>query len=75
MSPPKKRNPAAPASANGAAQNLLATVTITSGGLMYKELAGSIGVHPKTVSRWAREGKLVIAFTPGGRPRVMGAKQ
>ena len=55
-------------------ENKLAGITIPSGGLLFKELAGSINVHPKTVSRWARAGKLILAFTPGGRPRVLGVK-
>ena len=69
------RNPAPPsASGHGAFETTLAGIIIPPGGLMFKELAGNLGVHPKTVSRWARAGKLILAFTPGGRPRVLGVQ-
>lgn len=33
------------------------------------EVARTFGVHPRTVSRWARTGRLPYVTTPGGRMR------
>jgi len=30
------------------------------------QVAHVLGVHPKTVTRWAREGRLAPVMTPGG---------
>ncbi len=35
-----------------------------------KEVAELLGVHPKTVQRWAREGKIRVVYTVGGRRRI-----
>jgi len=35
-----------------------------------KEVAEILGVHPKTVQRWAREGKIKVIYTVGGRRRI-----
>jgi len=35
-----------------------------------KEVAEILGVHPKTVQKWAREGKIKVVYTVGGRRRI-----
>jgi len=35
-----------------------------------KEAAEILGVHPKTVQKWAREGKIKVVYTVGGRRRI-----
>ena len=35
-----------------------------------KEVAELLGVHPKTVQKWAREGKITVVYTVGGRRRI-----
>jgi len=35
-----------------------------------KEVAELLGVHPKTVQKWAREGKIKVVYTVGGRRRI-----
>jgi hypothetical protein len=75
MSPPEKRSPMPLAKGgHGTDENRIANVTVPAGGFTFKEFAGCYGVHSKTVSRWARNGKLVITRTPGGRPRIHGVR-
>ena len=35
-----------------------------------KRASGILGVHPKTLQRWDREGKIRTIKTPGGRRRI-----
>ena len=35
-----------------------------------KQASGILGVHPKTLQRWDREGKIRAIKTPGGRRRI-----
>jgi len=35
-----------------------------------KEVAEILGVYPKTVQKWAREGKIKVVYTVGGRRRI-----
>lgn len=37
--------------------------------LTVAEAAERLGVHPKTVTIWSREGRLVAYLTPGGHRR------
>lgn len=39
--------------------------------LTMKEAARILGVHPLTIKRWNREGKVTLVFLPvGNRPRI-----
>ncbi len=35
-----------------------------------KQASEILGVHPKTIQKWDREGKIRIIKTPGGRKRI-----
>jgi excisionase family DNA binding protein len=41
--------------------------------LTARQAADRLGVHPKTVTIWAREGRLPAYFTPGGHRRFNAA--
>jgi excisionase family DNA binding protein len=72
MSPPKKRNPAAPDSANGADRNQLATAEIVQHpGVSIKEASWHFSVHRKTIERWIKSGKLKVERLPSGRARII----
>ena len=70
-SPPEKRNPAVPPSTNGADENQVATDNLQHPALTIKEYAWSVSVHPKTVERWVRTGKLGVLRLPSGRVRIV----
>jgi len=38
--------------------------------LKVDEVAAMLGVHPKTVYRWIREGKIEVIKLPSGRIRI-----
>lgn len=38
------------------------------------DVAAMFNVNPRTVTRWAREGKLTCIFTPGGHRRYKAAE-
>ena len=39
--------------------------------LTLSEASKILGVHPRTISRWQREGKVTLVFLPvGNRPRI-----
>jgi excisionase family DNA binding protein len=50
------------------------TATDTPGYLRTAEVAAILHVSPKTVSRWAKEGKLPFMKTLGGHRRYPAAK-
>ena len=35
-----------------------------------KQASEILGVHPKTIQKWDREGKIKVVRTPGGRRRI-----
>ena len=35
-----------------------------------KQASEILGVHPKTIQKWDREGKIKVIRTPGGRRRI-----
>ena len=35
-----------------------------------KQASEILGVHPKTIQKWDREGKIRVVRTPGGRRRI-----
>lgn len=67
------RNPAAPASANGAEQ-ILVRVDINTGGMTPQEFADYHRVSLSTVWRWLRAGRLVTRKSPGGRIFFLGVR-
>jgi excisionase family DNA binding protein len=48
-------------------------MTLTPTMLAPSDVAGLLGVNPKTVSRWCVEGRLTAFRTPGGHRRIPAA--
>ena len=68
MPPPKKEAALSHATSN---QDSNTAVTLQHPGITIKEYAWSVSLHPKTVAKWIRTGKLNVLRLPSGRVRII----